>query len=74
MKTASNAWRAIRAWLQTLGPTPAARTERGQTTAEYALVLLGVAAVALALTTWASGGKIGTFLDAIFNRLLSSAT
>jgi hypothetical protein len=52
----------------------ARRVERGQTTAEYALVLLGVAAVALALTTWASGGKIGTFLDAVFNRLLSSST
>jgi hypothetical protein len=35
---------------------------------------LAVAAVALALTTWASGGKVGSFLDAIFSRLLSSAT
>ena len=47
--------------------------ERGQTTAEYALVLLGVAAVALALTTWAGGARIASFLDAIFDRLLASA-
>ena len=31
--------------------------QRGQSTAEYALVLLGVAAVALALLTWAAGGR-----------------
>jgi len=37
------------------------KDEEGQTTAEYALVLLAVAAVALALTTWAGGGKITTF-------------
>ena len=49
------------------------RDEAGQTTAEYALVLLAVAAVALALTTWASGGKIATFLDTIFDRLLTAA-
>ena len=36
----------------------ASNDEHGQTTAEYALVLLGVAAVALALTTWAGGGRI----------------
>ena len=49
------------------------RSEAAQTTAEYALVLLGVAAVALALTTWAGGGRIASFLDAIFDRLLASA-
>ena len=38
--------------------------ERGQTTAEYALVLLGAAAVAVLLVTWATGsGKIGWLLD-----------
>ena len=52
---------------------PAPRDDEGQTTAEYALVLLAVAAVALALTTWAGGGKINTFLDTIFDRLLASA-
>ena len=38
--------------------------ERGQTTAEYALVLVGAAAVAVLLLTWATGsGKIGWLLD-----------
>lgn len=38
--------------------------ERGQTTAEYALVLVGAAAVAVLLVTWATGsGKIGWLLD-----------
>ncbi|MYH43192.1 MAG: DUF4244 domain-containing protein [Acidimicrobiaceae bacterium] len=40
------------------------RDERGQTTAEYALVLVGAAAVALLLLTWATGsGRIGWLLD-----------
>ena len=38
--------------------------DRGQTTAEYALVLVGAAAVALLLLTWATGsGRIGWLLD-----------
>ncbi len=38
--------------------------DRGQTTAEYALVLVGAAAVALLLLTWATGsGKIAWLLD-----------
>ena len=45
--------------------------ERGQTTAEYALVLLGAAAVALLLAVWAKqGGKVGKLLDAIFDSLV----
>ena len=48
-------------------------SQRGQATTEYALVLLGVAAVAMALTTWAAGGKIGSFLDAVFERLVTTA-
>ena len=66
-------WRALGARVGTVVAVASAADERGQTTAEYALVLLGVAAVALALTTWAGGGRIGTFLDAIFDRLLASA-
>ena len=59
-------WRALWAWVVTVAATPSQekeKDERGQTTAEYALVLLGVAAVALALTTWAGGGRIGSFLS-----------
>ena len=38
--------------------------DRGQTTAEYALVLVGAAAVAVLLLTWATGsGRIGWLLD-----------
>ena len=38
--------------------------ERGQTTAEYALVLVGAATVAVLLLTWAAGsGKIAGLLD-----------
>ena len=40
------------------------RGDRGQTTAEYALVLVGAAAVALLLLTWATGsGRIAWLLD-----------
>ena len=50
------------------------RAELGQTTAEYALVLLGAAAVALLLVAWATGsGKIDQLFDAVFDRLISKA-
>lgn len=41
--------------------------ERGQTTAEYALVILGAAAVATALITWASSSNAikGLFNDVV---------
>ena len=46
-------------------------SERGQTTAEYALVLLGAAAVALLLAVWAKqGGTVGRLLDTIFDSLV----
>ena len=38
--------------------------DRGQTTAEYALVLVGAATVAVVLVAWATGsGKIAGLLD-----------
>ncbi|MBW3580349.1 MAG: hypothetical protein KY447_05850 [Actinobacteria bacterium] len=44
------------------------RDERGQTSAEYALVLLGAATVALLITAWATKtGKLGQLLDKIFD-------
>ena len=47
------------------------RDQRGQATAEYALVLLGAASVALLLAMWAKqGGKVGKLLDAIFGTLI----
>lgn len=45
--------------------------DRGQSTAEYALLLLGVAAIALAVTTWASGtGKISELFDAVVDSII----
>lgn len=46
------------------------RDERGQTSAEYALVLLGAATVALLITAWAAKtGKLGQLLDTIFDKV-----
>jgi Flp pilus assembly pilin Flp len=45
--------------------------ERGQTTAEYALVLLGAVAVAVLVGLWAKqGGKVGRLLDTVFDTLI----
>ena len=49
------------------------RGEAGQATAEYALVLLGAAAVALALVSWVGRGRVASFFDAIFNHLMAAA-
>ncbi|TMK85658.1 MAG: DUF4244 domain-containing protein [Actinobacteria bacterium] len=47
--------------------------ERGQTTAEYALVILAAAAVALVLIAWAqSSGKLPAFFDKVIDDLTSS--
>lgn len=47
------------------------RPERGQATAEYALVLLGVAALALLVLAWAGGtDKIGDLLDAVIDSII----
>jgi hypothetical protein len=47
------------------------RGERGQTTAEYALVLFGAATVALLLVSWAnSTGKVGKLLDTIVENVI----
>ncbi len=47
--------------------------ERGQATAEYALVLLGASSVALLLLNWAGGtGAIGSLLDFVVDHIRSS--
>ena len=49
------------------------RPDGGQTVAEYALVLLVVAAIAVAFLVWAkSSGKLDGFFDAIFDKLQNS--
>lgn len=52
----------------------AGRKEDGQTTAEYALVILAAAAVALVLIAWArSSGKLPAFFDKIIDDITNSA-
>lgn len=59
--------------MTTTTPTRARRQmhERGQATAEYALVLLGAAAVALLLVAWATDtDAVGRLLDSVLDRIL----
>jgi hypothetical protein len=45
--------------------------EGGQATAEYALVLLGAAAIALLLLAWATkSGRVGKLFELIFDALV----
>jgi hypothetical protein len=49
--------------------------DRGQTTAEYALVLLGAAAIAALLIAWASkSGAVGQLFDAVLSHVIGSVT
>lgn len=46
----------------------------GQTTAEYALVILAAAAIAVVLIAWArSSGKLPAFFDTIIDQVAGSA-
>ena len=45
-------------------------SERGQTTAEYALVILGAAIVAGGLAIWAKGGAIKSLFDDVIGKIL----
>ena len=61
----------VRLYLRTVG---AIRREEGQTTSEYALVILAAAAVAVVLITWAhSSGKLPAFFDNIIDSVVSDA-
>jgi Protein of unknown function (DUF4244) len=49
----------------------ARRDQAGQTTAEYALVILGAAAIATLLVVWAKGsGAIGDLFDEVIGKIL----
>lgn len=53
------------AWLQARLATRG-RGDRGQTTAEYALVVIGAATVAMLLIAWATDtGKVSTLLNKV---------
>jgi Flp pilus assembly pilin Flp len=67
-------------WFPRRGERPAdaprteRRGERGQTTAEYALVILAAAAIAIVLIAWArSSGKLPAFFDKIIDDITNSA-
>lgn len=61
----------IHAWLARTRPRQGG--EGGQTTAEYALVILAAAAVALVLIAWAqSSGKLPAFFDQVIDDLTNS--
>jgi Flp pilus assembly pilin Flp len=50
------------------------RSESGQSTAEYALVILAAAAIALVLLAWArSSGKLPAFFDSIIDRIVGQS-
>jgi hypothetical protein len=54
---------------------PTEDEDRGQATAEYALVLLGAAAIALAVVSWATRTNlVGKLLDTVFGGLLKRVT
>lgn len=51
------------------------RGERGQTSAEYALVLLGAATVALLIALWAKNtDALGNLLDTVFDSISGMVT
>jgi Flp pilus assembly pilin Flp len=51
------------------------RKEDGQTTAEYALVILAAAAVAVVLIAWArSSGKLPAFFDSVIDSVIGDAS
>jgi Flp pilus assembly pilin Flp len=63
--------RRIQGWAARIHPVLAG--EKGQTTAEYALVILAAAAVALVLIAWAqSSGKLPAFFDKVIDDLTNS--
>ena len=50
------------------------RREEGQTTAEYALVILAAVAIAVVLIAWAkSSGKLPSFFDKIIDQVSGNA-
>lgn len=50
------------------------RSERGQAVAEYALVLIAAAAVAVLVGKWAASTKVvDTLLDAVIGKILDKA-
>ena len=55
----------IHAWVH-------ARGDRGQATDEYALVVVGAAAIALLLITWATAGGGAVRISHLFSRVVDA--
>ena len=53
-------------------PSPRLRSERGQATTEYALVLLAAALVALLVVGWATAGGGAGKIGHLFDRVIDS--
>ena len=64
----------MRSYVIRLHTVLARRSDGGQATAEYALVLLGAALIALLLIAWATAGggagKIGQLLDTVLDTII----
>lgn len=70
MNTTTLATRRAAIWLSTTA-SRMRNDDRGQSTAEYALLLLGAATIALIVVTWAtSTGKIGELFDAVVDSII----
>ena len=50
------------------------RSERGQATTEYALVLLAAALVGLLVIAWATAGGGAAAISGLFDRVIQSVT
>jgi hypothetical protein len=61
----------MRAWFRALARRLTFRTEAGQSTTEYTLVILVAATIALLLLNWAKGGAIVGFFDTIFDKVVA---
>lgn len=70
----SDGWRTVAAaWVGWQSGSRSPRRQEGQTTAEYALVILAAAAVAIVLIAWArSSGKLPAFFDKIIDEISQS--
>jgi hypothetical protein len=54
--------------------SPDTHDDAGQATSEYALVMLGAAAIALLVITWATSGGGGGRIGQLFDRVVDSIT
>ena len=75
LSTFVHAW--VLAWASTVSPPPnrtRATGDRGQTTAEYALVILGAAAIAVLVLSWATKTNlVGKLFDFVLDKVMGSA-